>query len=262
MISSAEKLARLMPSAREIESEEPEMESSRHHSQSVILEKSLELLWQDRKDFFIGVNLTIYFSREQLKTRDFRGPGVFVVLGTERRDRYSWVTWEEGGKYPDVIFELLPETTEDIDRTIKKEIYQDRFRTSEYFWFSPVTLEFEGFRLMGGEYQEIPVNERGWRWSQKLRLYLGIADDWLRCFTSSGVLIPTPEEALHEEHLRAEQILLIADRQRKRAEKEKRLAEQERQLVKKERLRAEQAEQKVAALAARLSELGVDPDGL
>ena len=37
MISSAEKLANLMPSATGIESEEPEMESSLHHSQAVIL---------------------------------------------------------------------------------------------------------------------------------------------------------------------------------------------------------------------------------
>ncbi|MGH9799340.1 MAG: Uma2 family endonuclease, partial [Blastocatellia bacterium] len=112
MISSAEKLARLMPSAAGVESEEPEMESSLHHSQAVILEKSLEFLWQNRNDFFIGVNLTVYFSREQLKTRDFRGPDVFIVLNTERHPRRSWVTWEEGGKYPDVIFELLSETTE------------------------------------------------------------------------------------------------------------------------------------------------------
>jgi len=239
MISTAETLAKLMP--REIESEEPEMESSRHHSQAVILEKSLELLWQDRHDFFIGVNLTVYFSREQLLTHEFRGPDVFIVLGTERRDRQSWITWEEGGKYPDVIFELLSKTTEDVDRVIKKDIYQDRFRTSEYFWFSPQTLEFEGFRLMAGQYQEIPADERGWRWCEKLNLYLGIADNWLRYFTRDGVLIPTPEEAVVQERLRA-------DEETRRANEETR--------------RAEQAERKVAALAAQLREFGIEPESL
>ena len=60
------------------------MESSKHHTQAVILEKSLERWWQARQDFFIGVNLTVYFSRQQLKNHDFRGPDVFIVLGVER----------------------------------------------------------------------------------------------------------------------------------------------------------------------------------
>ncbi|MEK7834281.1 MAG: Uma2 family endonuclease [Acidobacteriota bacterium] len=255
MISSAEKLARLMPSAACIESEEPEMESSQHHSQAVILEKSLEFLWQDRNDFFIGVNLTVYFSRQQLKTHDFRGPDVFISLNTERRPRYSWVIWEEDGKYPDVIFELLSESTEDIDRTIKKSIYQDRFRTSEYYWFSPQSFEFAGFHLVDGQYEEMLPNEQGWLWSKKLHLYLGVLDGRLRYFKPSGELVPTPEEAAIQEQMRA-------DEERMRADEERMRADEERRQARREQLRAQQAEQKVAALAARLLELGVDPNTL
>lgn len=248
MIFSSRRLAQLMPSAACIESEEPEMESSQHHSQAVILEKSLEFLWQDRNDFFIGVNLTIYFSRQQLKTHDFRGPDVFISLNTERHPRYSWVTWEEDGKYPDVIFELLSPTTEEIDRTIKKEIYQDRFRTSEYYWFSPESFEFAGFHLVDGQYEEMLFNEQGWLWSKKLHLYLGVFDGALRYFKPTGEMVPTPEEAAIQEQMRA-------DEERMRADEERRLA-------RREQLRAQQAEQKIDALSARLRELGVDPNTL
>ncbi|NJR69808.1 MAG: hypothetical protein HC771_14955 [Synechococcales cyanobacterium CRU_2_2] len=52
-----------------------------------MLVSCLEWLWRDpselgganREDFFMGANLTIYFSREQLKNRDYRGPDFFLV---------------------------------------------------------------------------------------------------------------------------------------------------------------------------------------
>lgn len=73
MITSAWELADLMPDASQIESNEPEMESSQHYAQLALLVACLEWLWQERTDFFIGANLTIYFSREQLKIVTFEG---------------------------------------------------------------------------------------------------------------------------------------------------------------------------------------------
>lgn len=250
---TAEKLAALMPDASQLLSEEPEMESSQHHKQAVLLEKTLERWWRDRHDYFIGVNLTVYFSREQLKTRDFRGPDFFLVLDTEQRERTSWVVWEEGGKYPDLIIELLSDSTEDIDREIKKEIYQDRFRTAEYYWFSPVTQEFVGWRLVNRHYEEIPPDERGWRWSGVLGLYLGIAEGHLRYFTRAGALVPTPEEG-------EQQAWEQAGQAEQRAEQEQVRAEQERQRAEQEHQRAEQEHQRAERLAAQLRALGVDPD--
>lgn len=226
-ILTREQFAALMPDASRLLSEEPEMESSLHHEQSVILEKSLERWWKDRNDFFIGVNLSVYFSRAQLKTHDFRGPDVFIVLNTERRPRTSWVVWEEGGKYPDVIVELLSDSTAEIDRKIKKEIYQDRFRTSEYFWFSVETLEFAGWHLLNDHYVVIEPDQRGWLWSERLELYLGVADGRLRYFTADGVLVPIPEEG-------EEKALLFANQEKRRAD----------------------------LLAEKLRALGVDPESL
>ena len=103
---TAQELELQMPDASKLLSDEPEMESSLHYMQLLLLVTCLEWAWQERDDFFIGANLTIYFSRQQLKTRDFRGPDFFLVKNTNRAPRNSWVTWEEDGRYPDLIIEL------------------------------------------------------------------------------------------------------------------------------------------------------------
>ncbi len=227
IVTTAEKMAELMPDATQLLSDEPEMESSLHYAQLALLVSCLEWYWRERNDYFIGANLTIYFSRQQLKTRDFRGPDFFLVKGTTNEPRPSWVVWEEGGKYPDLIIELLSSSTAEIDRDIKKEIYQDRFRTPEYFWFSPETMEFCGFQLENSGYVEILPDSQGRRWSNVLNLSLGIMARTLRYFTVAGELVPTVEEDASQ------------------AWEEARLARQ-----------------RAARLAAKLRELGIDPNQL
>ncbi|REJ54428.1 MAG: Uma2 family endonuclease [Microcystis aeruginosa TA09] len=191
---------------RDIWSEEPPLESYAHLQQILILLQCLEWLWQDRNDYFAAANLSIYYSPNQKKSEDFRGPDFFVVLGTERRlDRKSWVVWGEGGKYPDVIVEILSPSTAKIDRGEKKQIYQDIFRTPDYFGFDPETLELQGFRLMEGQYQAIEPTDRGWLWSDRLGLFLGIYQQQLRYFNREGELIPTPAEVAKQE--RQEKVL-------------------------------------------------------
>jgi Uma2 family endonuclease len=99
MALTAQELADLMPDATQLESNEPEMESSLHYAQLALLVSCLEWLWRDRTDFFIGANLTIYFSREQLKNRD-RGPDFFLVNRTQKRPRRSWVTGRRTDSIP------------------------------------------------------------------------------------------------------------------------------------------------------------------
>ncbi len=178
----------------DLESHEPPLESYLHLQQLLLLLKCLDWLWRDRTDYFAAGNLTVYYSARQRKSEDFRGPDFFVVLDTEKRPRRSWTVWEEDGKYPNLIVELLSDSTASRDRGEKKRLYQDIFRTPEYFWFDPYSLEFEGFHLVDGTYQAIVATEQGWRWSQQLGLYLGIHQQQLRFFTSAGQLVPTPEE--------------------------------------------------------------------
>lgn len=95
------------------------MESERHVLQMQLLIETLRLQWADRQDFYIGGNMFVYFSLEQVR-KDFRGPDVFVVLGVPKRERKSWVVWEEG-KGLDVVIELLSESTAQQDKTEKNK---------------------------------------------------------------------------------------------------------------------------------------------
>lgn len=206
MSITAEQFEALMPDGTQVESEYIEMESTLHYLQLALLVSCLDWLWRDRTDYFIGANLTIYFSRQQLINRDFRGPDFFLVRNTSKRPRKSWVVWEEEGKYPDLIIELLSNSTAETDKTTKKNLYQDQFRTQEYFWFSPDDLELNGFKLVGQEYQEIIPNTAGLLKSEVLGLFLGIYQEKLRYFTLEGDLISTPEEAALKAENRAERL--------------------------------------------------------
>ena len=201
-------------------SDEPPLETYLHLQQMMLLIKCLDWLWRDRQDFFAAGNLTIYYSPHQKKSEKFRGPDFFVVLGTERKPRKSWVVWEEEGKYPNIIIEILSPKTAKSDRGLKKQIYQDTFRTADYFWFDPDTLEFQGFQLIQGQYQELQPNQEGHLWSQQLGLYLGIHNSQLRFFTNQGELVLTPEEVAtqsqSELEIERERVALLEQRLRDR----------------------------------------------
>src|SRR5215203_960687 len=180
-----------------------------------------------RDDVFAGGDMFVYYAYEQ--ARDvaagrpyFRGPDVFYVAGVESgksRERKAWVAWEEGGRLPDVIFELLSPSTARIDRTIKKDLYARDFRTPEYFLYHPWTQEFEGFRLKRNKYQPLAPNAHGRFWSQELGLEVGLwrgvhgvqgkENTWVRLFHPDGSLVPTPNERAEAERKRAD-----AERQR------------------------------------------------
>lgn len=219
-------------------SDEPPLETDLHRNQIDLLIRLLHYWWNDRQDFYISGNLTVYYNRQQLKSRDFRGPDVFVVLGTEKKDRRSWAIWEEGGKYPNVVIELLSSSTMNVDKGVKKTLYQDVWRVPEYYWFHPETLEFAGFHLVDGRYEEIAPIQGVRLPSEQLGLELGVHERQLRWFTTEGDLIPLPEEA-----------------ERQRAEQERQRAEQEHQ-------RAEQERQARERLKNYLRSQGIDPDQL
>jgi Uma2 family endonuclease len=213
-------------------SDEPPLETELHLRQIILLFQCLEWLWRDRNDFYAAGNLTIYYSPRQLKSEYFRGPDFFVVLGCERKTRKSWVVWEEDGKYPNVILEILSDSTAKTDKGLKKTIYQDTFRTPDYFWFDPYTQEFAGFHILDGQYQPLQPDAQGFLWSHQLGLYLGVHQGFVRFFTANGELVFTPEEEAEQAQQQAEQ------------------AQQQ----------AQQAQQKAERLAAKLRELNIDPD--
>jgi Uma2 family endonuclease len=136
--------------------------------------------------------------------RAYRGPDAFWVGGVEAdRRRQVWIAWEENGKLPDVIIELLHPWTAHKDRTEKRDLYERVFGTAEYFLYDPETRELEGLRLAEGTYRPIMPADNGRLWSEQLGVFLGLwhgvverrDDDWVRLFRSDGSLIPIEAEA-------------------------------------------------------------------
>ena len=224
-------------------SDEPPLETDFHRNQIDLLIRLLKYWWQDRPDFYISGNLTVYYNKQQLKTREFLGPDIFIVLGTENKDRRSWAIWEEGGKYPNVVIELLSSSTATVDRGKKKALYQNVWRVPEYYWFHPETLEFAGFQLVKGQYEPIVPTDRGWLWSEQLGLYSGIYERQLRWFTAQGQLIPLPEE-----------------QERQSKEQERQAKEQERKAKEQAQQAAATAQQRIEQLEALLRSQGIDPN--
>ncbi|HEV7504834.1 MAG TPA: Uma2 family endonuclease [Thermoanaerobaculia bacterium] len=236
---------------------------------------------QGRADFYAGGNMFVYYSVEQardvseemtkgLPWRAFRGPDVFWVGGVDpHRERKVWISWEEGGRLPDVIVELLSPSTAKKDRTEKRDLYARVFRTAEYFLCDPDKGTLEGLRLAGRFYQSILPDENGRLWSEQLGVFLGTwhgavdgrEGDWVRLFRPDGNLVPMPEEqaeaerqVAEAEHQRADAESQRADLESKRANAESRRAEEEHWRAEAERQRAEGAETELARLRALLAE--------
>jgi len=223
------------------------LETNRHRIAMNVLIRSLKSGWTERQDIFVGGNMFVYYSGKQARNRDFKGPDFFVVLGVDNNpERQGWVVWEEEGRYPDVIVELLSTSTAEVDKGTKKELYEQVFKTRDYFVFDP----FDPNSLLGWHldldrgYQALAPNSLGWLWCQSLGLWLGtwqgVVEDntteWLRFYDAAGNLVLLPEEA------------------------ERQLASQERQRAEQERQRAEQERQRADRLAERLWAAGIDPD--
>lgn len=205
------------------------LESSRHRVTMNALIRSYRHHCAGRNNFFVGGNMFVYYSSQQVKNKEFKGPDFFIVLDVPPDpSRQGWVVWEENGRYPDMIVELLSDSTEVNDLGEKKALYEKVFKTKDYFVFHPFKVNsLQGWRLDSYKgYQPIEEDSRGWLWCESLRLWLGtwkgvIEDDdavWLRFYDEAGNLVLLPEEA---EQQRADTQQQRADTQQQRADAER-----------------------------------------
>jgi Uma2 family endonuclease len=193
------------PSEDELPCDDGATQSERHRKQMNVLIESLDDAWRDRDDVYVGGNMAVYFSELQAKKNDFRGPDVFVVLDTVRRERKSWVVWGENGRTPNVVIELLSPSTEDVDRGEKMRIYSKLLHVTHYYLFDPMSGVLEGFTLdaVAREYVPTPPDESGDVPCPALGLRLGVRHgqvmgveaDWLRWIDKTGQIVPLPEES-------------------------------------------------------------------
>lgn len=188
--------------------DEVPVDSSKHDLAAHLCREVLDLYLRHRDDYYIGVNLGLYYSTLQDNQNPFRAPDLMIVLDTDRRRlRKSWIIWQEGGQGPDVIVEMISESTAAVDRGEKKRIYAKLVKVPEYFLYDPDTGALEGYRLDPSlmEYQPIPADGSGRFRSSRLGLLLGnwegahrgYTGPWLRFFAPDQQMLPTEEEARH-----------------------------------------------------------------
>jgi Uma2 family endonuclease len=184
------------------------------YSCSELLITSLKLHWADRSGYFAGGNMDVHYDPSN--KRCLRGLDFFLVLDVEDRERKRWVVWQEGMRFPDVIIELLSDTTREVDKGGKKELYEQLFRTPEYYLYDPFHQECIGYYLHGGYYQGVQPDAEQKIFSAVAGLYLGVRDGWLRWLTADGVVVSTPLEWAEQERQRATQAVQQAEQARHR----------------------------------------------
>ncbi len=165
--------------------------------------------------------------------------------------RRSFVIWQEVIS-PFLVVEFVSgDGSEERDTTPyagKFWVYERAIKAEYYIIWDPFRPHLDVFERVHGLYRAMTPNADGrYRilgmgvefgvWNG---IYQGLPADWLRVW-EHGRLVPTPEEQ--------------SDLERQRAETEKQRAETEKQ-------RAEAEKQRAEKLAAKLRELGVDPNSV
>jgi Uma2 family endonuclease len=115
-------------------------------------------------------------------------PDTFVALGVSPRERRSWFLWQEG-KAPDVVFEFTSRSTRGLYAYLGVKEYYLFYPLGEY-----LRPNLQGFRLLDGAYQNIPlVNERLHSEQLGLRLKAHGAQLDLYEAQTNRRLLPPPE---------------------------------------------------------------------
>jgi Uma2 family endonuclease len=209
-----------------------------------LLRAILYLAWQDRNDWFMGINLGIYHTPKAAAI----GPDAFLSLGvpTYRPNgqlRLSYVVWTEGNVMPQWALEIVSKTPGgEYDE--KLHLYEE-MGVLYYVIYNPDHWKrdrhqpFEVYRLVNGRYVQQLGNPV---WMPEIDLGIGVAigthsglsRSWLYWYDAAGRQLPAPENMIAQERLRADQ----------------------------EQQRAEIAEQQVQALMQRFQQQGIDPENL
>ncbi len=223
--------------------------------------ETLGVYFRDRDDVYVSGNMFIYY--EEGNRRAVVAPDVFVVIGTDKHDRTSYFLWREP-KAPDFVMEITSRTTRSEDQGPKRGTYAF-LGVQEYWQYDPtgdyLDPQLQGFRLVGNNYEPIPVPPRT---DGGLTFHSTVLDLTLRLEASgelrfydfrSGQVLPGLAEATRARD-EAEQARDEAEQARDEAEQARNEAEQARQqaetLAQREAAARQAAEERIAELEAQL----------
>ncbi|WP_020471198.1 Uma2 family endonuclease [Zavarzinella formosa] len=238
-----------------------------------ILKWNAEAYFAARPDVFVAGDHLIYPERGHPEIR--MAPDVYVVFGRPKTHRGSYKLWEEEGIFPQVVIEVWSPSNTEPQMELKRQFYE-RHGALEYYLFRPefpATMEGwlrENDRLM-------PIPQMSGFKSPLLNFTFHVQGGEIVIDGHDGRPLLRPDEIfaerdksiLREESQRRRADTLrrraeIAEGQKDDAERKAKEAEREKQMAAREaEMAIERAEsEKVVKerLAAKLRELGIDPD--
>ncbi|HEY9727054.1 MAG TPA: Uma2 family endonuclease [Chroococcales cyanobacterium] len=194
----------------------------------------LSLVWRERQDWFLGVDMGIYYLYEQVR-QPALVPDGFLSLGVERykgeRGRLSYVLWEENNISPIWALEIVSQTPggEYHDKILKDAQLGVLYYTiyNPDYWRRDKHEPFEVYRLVQGEYIR-QSREPFWMPEVGLGIGRGIGTherwtrEWLYWYDQQGNRLSIPEEIIEQERRRAEQAELQLNQERQQAQQKQR----------------------------------------
>lgn len=219
-----------------VDNGEPLSNDTEHLKWITFLKNGLEEWFGDRTDVFVAADLLWYpvEGRPDIS----KAPDVMVVLDHPAGERMSYQQWKENNRCPNVVFEFISKSNTADEMMDKLDFYSD-MGCEEFFIYDYRRGKFNAFRRNGGNCLQKKVAEADGSWlSKTLGMTFGLDEKgrlWVR--RPDGKLMETQRQLAH----RAEQESKRAEAETKRAEAESQRAER---------------------LAAKLRELGFDPDAV
>ncbi|HEY6556742.1 MAG TPA: Uma2 family endonuclease [Polyangiaceae bacterium] len=219
----------------EIESSEPPEGDAHRISKTNALGALDEYYRRIHRRIYLSAELPIYYPAEAMFA-----PDLIAVRDVEIHERNSWIVSQEG-KGIDFALEIrvLGRARKDLELNVERFA---RLGISEYFAFDVRTGRVLGWRLpTPGTVRYEPVASCAGRWpSRVLELDLALDEGRLRFYAGSAPLLDA-RELIDKLSSMVDQAVCRAEDEARRAEDEARRADR---------------------LAARLRELGVDPDAI
>jgi Uma2 family endonuclease len=200
----------------------------------VTIKEGLEAMYRDRPDVFVAGDLLWYPVEGDSETR--QAPDAMVAFGRPKGRRGSYMQWVEGGIAPQVVFEVLSPGNRPAEMAFRLQFY-DRFGVEEYYIYDPDTGALEGYRRRGRGLKKIGRMAGYVSPRLGIRFEPGKGPDNLRIIRPDGRRFKTFQEVDAE---RDELAIQVDEAARQRDE----------------------AARREARLAAKLRELGIDPDAI
>jgi Uma2 family endonuclease len=198
----------------------------------VRIKEGLETLYRHDPNVFVAGDLLWYPEEGKPKIR--QAPDTMVVFGRPKRERGSYRQWEENGIAPQVVFEILSPGNR-LDEMLRKFRFYEKYGVEEYYIYNPDHGDLLGWRRSDGGLEEIPDMNGYVSPRLGIRFQPGEGPNNLTIIGPDGEPFATHQQ--------------LADR-----------AEAERQRAEAERQRAEAERQRAERLAAKLRELGIEPE--